>query len=175
MLKQEAICCILAVAKPQLVCPSTTACRQFMQAALKCIDWSARSNGVSLSEAHTDTQLWIIFTLQTLAGLCSNVSLLIVKQVPGSLCSFNAACSFVCGTLELSISKFPQAGSCFSLSYQICAKAHSRTKSNYAIYDPWLHFICFAHFRSEWRNFIFTSWEHAAAIKTHFASHMAYA
>lgn len=74
------------------------------------------STGQQEAAAHTDTQLWIIFTLQTLAGLCSNVSLLIVKQVPGSLCSFNAACSFVCGTLELSISKFPQAGSCFSLS-----------------------------------------------------------
>lgn len=87
-----------------------------MQAALKSIDWSARGNRVSLSEAHTDTQLWIIFTLQALAGLCSNVSLLIVKQVAGSLCSVNAACSFVCGTLELSISKLPLAGSCFSLS-----------------------------------------------------------
>lgn len=35
MLKQEAICCILGGAKPQLVCSSTTACRQFMQSALE--------------------------------------------------------------------------------------------------------------------------------------------
>lgn len=46
---------------------------------LRSIDWSARGNRVSLSEAHTDTQPWIIFILQALTGLCSNVSLLIVK------------------------------------------------------------------------------------------------
>lgn len=127
MLKQEAICCILAGAKPQLVCLANL-CSQL----LSSIDLSSQ-------EAHTHTQ-------DTHNSNCpADWSLMFSPYCQASF-KFSVLSSYCC--LQFSVWTFDfKVAPGWQQQQQLqslCRWSYKKMfeRDNYAIYDPWLHFIC---------------------------------